>query len=80
MGAKDESADRAESRSRSKIVRVKFPGHIESGDVQSTITIMSGGNMYENLRYDSTTLWSPDPEFVSGLRKHKSHCAPEYAP
>ena len=28
----------------------------------------------------STTLWSPDPESFSGLRKRKSHCAPEYAP
>ena len=80
MGGKDESANRTESRPRSKIVLVKFPGYIESGDVQNTITIMFGGNMYENLRYDPTTLWSPDPEYFSGLRKRKNHCAPEYAP
>ena len=31
-------------------------------------------------RNDSTTLWSPDPESFSGLRKRKSHYAPKYAP
>ena len=46
LGGNDESADRAESRPRSKIVRVKFPGYIEPGDVQSTITIISGGNVH----------------------------------
>ena len=76
----DESADRAESRPRSKIVRVKFPGYTELGDVQNTITILFGGNMYENSCNGSTTLWSPDPESFSGLRKRKSHCVPEYAP
>ena len=80
MGGKDESADRAEGRPRSAIVTVKFPGYIEPGDVQNTITIMFRGNMYKNLRYDPTTLWSPDPESFSGLRKRKNNCAPEYAP
>ena len=80
MGGKDESADRAESRPRSTMVPAKFPGYVESGDVQNTSTIMFGENMYENLRYDPTTLWSPDPESFSGLRKRKNHCAPEYAP
>ena len=60
LGGKGESADRAEGLPRSKIVRVKFPGHIEPGDVQNTITPMFGRNMYENLRSDSTALWSPD--------------------
>ena len=36
--------------------------------------------MYENLRYDPATFWSPDPGSFSGLRKRKNHCAPEYAP
>ena len=80
LGGKDESADRAESLPRSAIVPVKFTGYIESGDVQSTITIMFGGNMYENLRYDPTVLWSPDPESFSGLRKRKNHCAPSMRP
>ena len=80
LGGKGESADRVESRPRSKIARVKFPGYIEPGDVQNTITTMFGGNMYENTRNDSTTLWSPDPESFSGLCKCKSHCDPEYAP
>ena len=74
------SADRAESLPRSAIIPVKFPGYIESGDVHNTITMMFGGNMYENLRYDPTARWSPDPESFLGLRKRKNHCAPEYAP
>ena len=41
LGGKDESADHAESRPRSTILRVKFPGYIEPGDVQNTITIMA---------------------------------------
>ena len=80
LGGKDESADRAESRPRSTMVPAKFPGYIEPGDVQNTITPMFGGNMYENSCNVSTTLWSPDPESFSGLRKRKSDCAPEYAP
>ena len=58
MGDKDEPADRAESRPRSAIAPVKFPGYIESGDVQNTITIVFGGNMHENScneqRFDHT--------------------------
>ena len=80
LGGKGESADRAQSLPRPAIEPVKFPGYIEPGDEQSTITIMFGGNMYENSCNDSTALWSPDPESFSGLRKRKSHCAPEYAP
>ena len=34
--------------------------------------------MYANSRNDSTARWSPDPESFSGLRKCKSHCAPEH--
>ena len=60
-------------------MRVNFPGYIEPGDVQNTITTMFGGIMHENPRNDSTKLWSPDPESFLGLRKRKSHCAPEYA-
>ena len=80
LGGKGESADRAESRPRSTMVPAKFPGYIESGDVQNTTTPMFGGNIYENSRNVSTKLWSPDPESFSGLRKRKSGCAPEYAP
>ena len=81
MGGKGESADRAENRPRSTIVPAKFPGYIEPGDVQNAITTpMFGGNIYENSCNVSTTLWSPDPESFSGLRKRKSDCAPEYAP
>ena len=32
--------------------------------------------MYEDSCNVSTTLWSPDPESFSGLRKRKSDCAP----
>ena len=80
MGGKDESADRAESRPRSKIVRVKFPGYIESGDVQNTITTMFGGNMYENLRYDPTTLWSPDPESFRDFASARTIAPPSTRP
>ena len=77
LGGKDEPADRAESRPRSTMAPAKFPGYIESGDVQNTTTPMFfGGNMYENSCNVSTALLSPDPESFFGTSQAQERLRP----